>query len=322
MRDLLKVNQLCKYYPLRSGWLNRTSHYLRAVDRVSFTLAAGETLGLVGESGCGKTTLGRAILRLVEPDSGTVNFDGRSVTALTQSELRKLRPKMQMIFQDPYSSLNPRMVTLDLVGEGLMEHGAVTTRREKEEAVGILLEQVGLSRDYLHRYPHEFSGGQRQRLAIARAIALHPALVVCDEAVSALDVSIQAQILTLLADLQQKLQIGYLFISHDLAVVKHIAHQVAVMYLGQIVELGTTEAVYTTPLHPYTEALLSAVFVPGVRFQKRPLILHGEAQVSGDQGEGCVFASRCPKAMPICLREEPSIRYETPNHWVKCCRLS
>lgn len=321
MSSLLEVSQLCKFYPVRSGWMGRPSHYLRAVDRVSFALSAGETLGLVGESGCGKTTLGRAMLRLIEPDSGSVNFDGLMVTRLSRTQLRKLRPKMQMIFQDPYASLNPRMVTLDLVGEGLTEHGAVKTRPEKREAVSALLEQVGLSPDYLDRYSHEFSGGQRQRLAIARAIALHPSLVVCDEAVSALDVSIQAQILKLLVDLQQKLNIAYLFISHDLAVVKHIAHRIAVMYLGQIVESGATGELFAAPLHPYTEALLSAVLVSGVRSQKRQqLILRGEAEEPGRQAQGCGFAPRCPKVMSVCRRGEPPVRYDTATHWVKCFR--
>jgi oligopeptide/dipeptide ABC transporter ATP-binding protein len=315
---LLQVIDLKKYFPIRSGLFGRARRYVRAVDRVGFTVGPGETVGLVGESGCGKTTVGRSVLRLVEPTGGTVVFHGKSLIGLGRKELRQIRTKMQIVFQDPYSALNPRMVALDLIGEGLVEHRFVKNQTEKRERVAAVLEQVGLSPQVLYRYPHEFSGGQRQRLAIARAIALQPELLVCDEAVSALDVSVQAQIINLLTELRQRLQMAYLFISHDLAVVKHLSHRIAVMYLGQIVESGPTEELFTHPAHPYTEALLSAIPVPDPDRSKQRVILQGEARQLPDAGNVCCFASRCPRVMEICKREEPPVLRLNPEHSVKC----
>jgi ABC-type oligopeptide transport system ATPase subunit len=281
-RDLLAVTDLKKYFPVRSGLLGRTRQFVRAVDRVSFTIEPGETVGLVGESGCGKTTVGRSVLRLIEPTGGTVVFQGENIIGLSREKLRQIRTKMQIVFQDPYSSLNPRMVVADLIGEGLVEHRFVKNQAEKRDRVIEVLEQVGLSAQLLDRYPHEFSGGQRQRLAIARAIALHPSLLVCDEAVSALDVSIQAQIINLLIELRQKLQMTYLFISHDLAVVKHISHRIAVMYLGQIVESGPADELFVHPAHPYTEATNHSSRRGAEYAGHRPSLLFCPALPTGD----------------------------------------
>lgn len=314
---LLEVNELTKSFPVQTGFWKKNSLKVRAVDRVSLNVNAGETVGLVGESGCGKTTFGRAVLRLIEPDSGSIIFDGIPLTQLSQAQLRKIRPRLQIVFQDPFSSLNPRMVVLDQVGEGLSEHGFVKNRREKEERVVQLLEQVGLSADHLYRYPHEFSGGQRQRIAIARAISLNPDLVVCDEAVSALDVSVQAQIINLLRELQHRLNIAYLFISHDLTVVKYISQRIAVMYLGQIVEFAAAKELFDDPRHPYTEALLSAIPVLDPDAPKKRIVLKGEVNPMGT-GQGCPFASRCPKALPQCHHEEPPLQWVSDTHWSRC----
>lgn len=314
---LLEVKELTKFFPVQTGFWKKSSLKVRAVDRVSLDVNAGETVGLVGESGCGKTTLGRAVLRLIEPDSGSVVFDGISLTQLSQAQLRKIRPRLQIVFQDPFSSLNPRMVVLDQVGEGLSEHGFVKNRREKEERVVQLLEQVGLSGDHLYRYPHEFSGGQRQRIAIARAISLNPDLVVCDEAVSALDVSVQAQIINLLRELQQRLNIAYLFISHDLTVVKYISRRIAVMYLGQLVEFASAQELFDDPRHPYTEALLSAIPVLDPDARKKRIVLTGEVNPLG-AAQGCPFAPRCPKVMPQCHHEEPPLQWVSDTHWFRC----
>jgi peptide/nickel transport system ATP-binding protein len=317
-RDLLVVTDLKKYFPIRSGFLRRVRRYVRAVDRVSFTIDPGETVGLVGESGCGKTTVGRSVLRLVEPTGGSVVFQGRNLIGLHREELRKIRTKMQIVFQDPYSSLNPRMVAVDLIGEGLAEHHYIKSPKEKAERVAAVLEQVGLSTQVMYRYPHEFSGGQRQRLAIARAIALRPELLICDEAVSALDVSVQAQIINLLLELRQKMQMAYLFISHDLAVVKHLSHRIAVMYLGQIVEYSPAAELFSHPAHPYTEALLSAIPLPDPDRPKRRIILQGEVRDTNIPGQACCFAARCPRVMAICRRQEPSVVQLNPGHSVKC----
>ncbi len=320
MDKLLQVNNLKKYFPIKSGFLGRVRQWVRAVDRVSFDIRPGETLGLVGESGCGKTTAGRSILQLIEPTGGSVNFAGTELVGLSKRKMSRLRTKMQIIFQDPYSSLNPRRVVLDLVGEGLSEHGLVKNLNEKKEKVATILEKVGLSSQLLYRYPHEFSGGQRQRLAIARAISLEPELIVCDEPVSALDVSIQAQIINLLIKLRNELKIAYLFIAHDLAVVKHISNRIAVMYLGQIVETAPADELFNEPLHPYTNALLSAIPVPDPEANKQRIILTGEIDNTLDYSKGCCFASRCPVVMDICRQQEPPVHYRNSEHFAKCFR--
>jgi oligopeptide/dipeptide ABC transporter ATP-binding protein len=317
MEHLLEVRDLKKYFPVRAGVLGRVVKYVRAVDRVSFTIKPGETLGLVGESGCGKTTVGRTILRLIEPTGGQVCFDGVEVNRLPKRQLQALRTRMQIIFQDPFASLNPRRVVLDLVGEGLSEHHRVKNRREKQDQVVALLEKVGLPAMSLYRYPHEFSGGQRQRLAIARAISLNPELVVCDEAVSALDVSVQAQIINLLIELQTQLKMAYLFIAHDLAVVKHISQRIAVMYLGQIVEMAGTGHLFANPMHPYTRALLSAIPNPDPALKSQRILLSGEVDNILKFSGGCCFQSRCPAVMDICRRQEPPM-VELNGHFVKC----
>jgi oligopeptide/dipeptide ABC transporter ATP-binding protein len=301
-----------------SAGLFRGSRTLHAVNGVTLALRRGEVLGLVGESGCGKTTVGRSILRLIEPTAGKVLFEGTDVASLDRGELRRMRPRMQIVFQDPYSSLNPRRVILEQVGEGLSEHGRVKNLKEKTEQVVALLEKVGLNSQILYRYPHEFSGGQRQRIAIARAIALEPSLVVCDEAVSALDVSIQAQIINLLIDLRREFKMAYLFIAHDLAVVKHISQRIAVMYLGQIVESAPTNEIFHNPLHPYTQALLSAIPVPDPHHQKKRTVLRGEIGNTSDFSTQCCFASRCPLVQEICRRQEPPLINAGAGHIVKC----
>jgi oligopeptide/dipeptide ABC transporter ATP-binding protein len=319
MEQLLEVRDLQKYFPVRTGVFGRVVNYVRAVDRVSFTIGPGETLGLVGESGCGKTTVGRTLLRLIEPTGGQVWFGGRQLNELPKRQLREIRTRMQIVFQDPFASLNPRRVVLDLVGEGLSEHHRVKNRREKQERVEALLEQVGLPAQSLYRYPHEFSGGQRQRLAIARAISLNPELIVCDEAVSALDVSVQAQIINLLMELQQKLGMAYLFIAHDLAVVKHISRRIAVMYLGQIVEMAETNDLFAHPMHPYTQALLSAIPNPDPTVKSKRILLSGELDNILKLNAGCCFQSRCPVAMSCCHEEEPPL-IAANGHLVKCFR--
>lgn len=318
MTNLLEVTNLQKQFSIRSGLFGRVQSQTKAVDRVSFSIRPGETLGLVGESGCGKTTVGRSILRLIEPSGGSVLFQGTELTGLSREELRRIRPKLQIIFQDPYSSLNPRWVVLDLVGEGLVEHGLVRKISQKKDRVVEVLERVGLSSQILYRFPHEFSGGQRQRLAIARSIVLNPALLVCDEVVSALDVSIQAQIINLLIELRNHLGMGYLFIAHDLAVVKHISERIAVMYLGQIVELAQSEQLFQNPAHPYTKALLAAIPVPDPDQSRKRVILKGEVGASGHNNQGCCFASRCPSVMDICRCQEPLLEEIGQEHYAKC----
>ena len=318
MTNLLEVNNLQKYFPIRSGLLGRVQKQVKAVDRVSFSIRSGETMGLVGESGCGKTTAGRCILRLIEPSGGSVLFQGVDLTKLSGRELRRIRPKLQIIFQDPYSSLNPRWVVLDLVGEGLVEHGLVKTLSQKKDRVVEVLERVGLSSEMLYRYPHEFSGGQRQRLAIARSIVLNPSLLICDEVVSALDVSIQAQIINLLIELREQMGIAYLFIAHDLAVVKHVSDRIAVMYLGQIVELAESDQLFQNPAHPYTRALLAAIPIPDPDRVRTPFILKGEISDDADHNRGCNFAPRCPAVMEHCRSQEPPLLKIGPDHFVKC----
>ena len=316
---LLKVNNLVKHFPIKGGIFGRASEKVHAVDGVSFELNAGETLGVVGESGCGKSTTGRCILRLIEPTSGEVWFDGKNVTALGKTELRAMARDMQIIFQDPYASLNPRMTVGSIIGEALTIHKLTNSAREYEDRIVELLETVGLNADHMRRYPHEFSGGQRQRIGIARALAVTPKLIVCDEAVSALDVSIQAQVINLLEDLQEKFSLTYLFIAHDLSVVEHISDRVAVMYLGRIVEIASSHNLYTNPLHPYTEALLSAVPIPDPTIKRKRIMLQGDVPSPINPPPGCHFHTRCPIAQkPLCNTESPTLKQSSDGHWVAC----
>ncbi|MBS1789904.1 MAG: dipeptide ABC transporter ATP-binding protein [Acidobacteria bacterium] len=311
-QTLVEVNNLTKHFP--------ASHkqVVRAVDDVSFVIQRGETLGLVGESGCGKTTVGRCVLRLIEPTNGQVRFDGRNLTEIGQTELRGLRRRMQIIFQDPYSSLNPRMKVGEIIGEPLAIHG-LGDKTERRDKVAELLQVVGLDPDYANRYPHQFSGGQRQRIGIARALALNPDFIVADEPVSALDVSVQAQIVNLLQDLQQKFGITYLFISHGLAVVKHISSRVGVMYLGKLVELALADEIYRRPLHPYTQALLAAIPVPDPYAPKHEVSkLSGDLPTPLNPPSGCRFHTRCPHATEHCKAAEPAFKEIAPGHWVAC----
>jgi oligopeptide transport system ATP-binding protein len=316
---LLKVQDLKKHFAIRAGVLQRVTDKVHAVDGVSFDLMAGETLGVVGESGCGKSTTGRCILRLIEPTAGEVWFEGRSVTQASRDDLRALARDMQIIFQDPFASLNPRMTVGAIIGEGLVIHQLAKSAREIEQRVVQLLQTVGLSPDHMRRYPHEFSGGQRQRIGIARALAVSPKLVVCDEAVSALDVSIQAQVINLLEDLQSKFSLTYIFIAHDLSVVEHISDRVAVMYLGRIVELASSKDLYTRPLHPYTEALLSAVPIPDPKVKRKRVPLQGDVPSPIHPPSGCHFHTRCPIAQqPLCSTEKPELKLAAEGHWVAC----
>ncbi len=314
---LLEVRDLIKHFPIRRGLFGREAGQVRAVDGVSFDVRQGEVLGLVGESGCGKTTTGRCILRLIEPDSGTVRFDGRDITRLPRRELRPLRRQMQVIFQDPYSSLNPRLTVGSMLGEALAIHGLARGAKARTR-VAELLDLVGLSPDHARRYPHEFSGGQRQRIGVARALAVEPRLIVADEPVSALDVSIQAQIVNLLQELQRKMGLTYLFVAHDLSVVEHISDRVAVMVLGRIVELAGAEALYRAPRHPYTLSLLSAIPVPDPERRRSRIVLKGDVPSPAHPPTGCHFHPRCPIARERCSREEPALREVAPGHVSAC----
>jgi oligopeptide transport system ATP-binding protein len=316
---LLQVKNLVKRFPIRGGVLQRVVDQVHAVDGVSFDLAAGETLGVVGESGCGKSTTGRCVLRLIEPTSGEVWFKGQNITTLGKEPLRALARDMQIIFQDPYASLNPRMTVGAIVGEGLVIHKLASGAADIEQRVAELLRTVGLSPDQMKRYPHEFSGGQRQRIGIARALAVQPKMIVCDEAVSALDVSIQAQVINLLEDLQAQFGLTYIFIAHDLSVVEHISDRVAVMYLGRIVEIASAHDLYTNPLHPYTEALLSAVPIPDPRVKRKRIMLQGDVPSPIRPPPGCHFHTRCPIAQKgLCDVKRPEAKTTGDGHTVAC----
>ena len=319
--NLVEVRNLVKYFPVRGGVLQRVQGWVKAVDDVSFTIRAGETLGLVGESGCGKTTIGRTILRLIEPTGGQVLFDGQDMVTMKAQELVAKRREMQIIFQDPYSSLDPRAQIGDVIGEGLYIHG-VKDREERRRRVLEIMATVGLSEDHIRRYPHEFSGGQRQRIGIARALVLRPRFIVCDEPVSALDVSIQSQVLNLLRQLQHDFHLTYLFIAHNMSVVEHISDRVAVMYLGKIVELAGRVELYRHPLHPYTRALMSAIPIPDPDLKRERIILEGDVPSPLNPPPGCRFHPRCPVAEKICSQETPPLR-PTPSdeeHLVACHR--
>jgi oligopeptide/dipeptide ABC transporter ATP-binding protein len=316
-RDLLIVENLKKYFALRRWLLGRQTARIKAVDGVRFVVKRGETFGLVGESGCGKTTLGRCILRLEEPTEGRVHFENQDITACDRETLRKLRCHMQIIFQDPYSSLNPRMTVGRIIGEPFDIHG-ILSRRDREERVKELMDLVGLLPEHIHRYPHEFSGGQRQRICVARALSLHPKLVIADEPVSALDVSIQAQILNLLVQLQRQFDLTYIFISHDLSVVRHISDRIAVMYLGRIVELGEKDSLYTHPFHPYTQALMSAIPLAKPLRGERTILLTGDIPSSINPPSGCSFHPRCPDSQDVCAHVAPTLEEIEDEHWVAC----
>ena len=316
---LLEVRDLKKHFPIRKGLFSRTAGYVYAVDGVSFTIGEGETLGLVGESGSGKTTAGKSILKLIEPTAGSIRLQGRPIEALSRAEMRPVRREMQVVFQDPFSSLNPRLSVGDIVGEPLINYGiAGGGRAALREQVAALFAKVGLRPEAMARYPHEFSGGQRQRIGIARALALRPKLIVCDEPVSALDVSVQAQVVNLLMDLQREFGLSYLFVAHDLAVVEHISHRIAVMYLGKIVELTDKRSLFAAPLHPYTEALLSAVPLPDPEAKRSRIILKGDIPSPINPPSGCRFHTRCPYAFERCRAEEPPMLEVRPGHHVAC----
>jgi oligopeptide/dipeptide ABC transporter ATP-binding protein len=315
--SLLDIRNLKKYFPVGDGLFSRNKGVVKAVDGVNLTVEEGETLGLVGESGCGKSTLGRSILRLIEPTGGEVYFGGKNLLAMPQRELREMRRQMQIIFQDPYASLNPRMRVGDIVGEGLEIH-KLARGKAKRERVLELLHQVGLREDHYDRYPHEFSGGQRQRIGIARALAVNPKFIVCDEPVSSLDVSIQAQIINLLQELQEKMHLTYLFISHDLRVVEHISHRVAIMYLGKVVEIAKSDTIYQNAKHPYTRALLSAVPVLDISRKKERVVLQGDVPSPVHPPSGCTFHPRCSYREAICDQTEPPLEFDQERHGVSC----
>ena len=316
--NLLEVKNLKKYFPVKAGVFKRTVAHVKAVDDISFAVEEGETLGLVGESGCGKSTTGRTILRLLEATAGEVIFEGKNVMELDKKEMRAIRRDMQIIFQDPYASLNPRMTVADIVGEPLDIHNLAKNKKERNEKVREILENVGLGEEYMNRYPHEFSGGQRQRIGVARALAVDPKLIIADEPVSALDVSVQAQVVNLLQDLQKEYGLTYLFIAHDLSVVKHISDRVAVMYLGKLVELTDKKELFDNPMHPYTQSLLSAIPEADPKKKKDRIILEGDVPSPVDPPSGCRFHPRCPKAFEPCPVKEPEFKEYGEGHFAAC----
>lgn len=317
MEPLLKVENLKKHFPITGGILGRPVSSVKAVDGVSFTVNKGETLGIVGESGCGKSTTGRMLMRLIDPSEGKVTFEDRELTSLSHSEMRKIRREMQMVFQDPFASLNPRHTVEQILEEPLKVHG-MGSAKERKKRVHELLNIVGLSSYHAKRYPHQFSGGQRQRIGIARALMTKPKLIIADEPVSALDVSIQSQVLNLMQDLQKEFGLTYIFIAHDLGVVRHISDRVGVMYLGKMVELSNSETLYEKPLHPYTQALLSAVPVPDPDFKRETILLQGDIPSPSNPPSGCTFHTRCPHATEICKQKVPEFKEHQPGHYVAC----
>lgn len=315
---LVSVKNLKKYFPIHGGVFGGVIANVKAVDNVSFDIYEGETLGLVGESGSGKTTIGKTVLMLYPPTSGEINFEGKVINKLKGEELRRLRRNFQIIFQDPYGSLNPRMPISEIIGEPLIVHNIYKTKKEVIDRVVEVMELVGLRPEYINRYPHEFSGGQRQRIGIARAIILNPKFVVCDEPVSALDVSIQSQVINLLNELQEKLKLTYLFIAHDMAVIRHMCDRIVVLYLGKVMEIAVNDELFDNPLHPYTQALLSAVPIPDPEIKKERAVLQGDIPSPINPPKGCVFHTRCPIAMPICREVVPEQREIKPGHFVAC----
>ena len=314
---LLEVKDLKKHFPIRGGILGRTVGYVYAVDGVSFKIGKGETMGLVGESGCGKTTVGRCILRLIEPTAGEILFEGEDIARIDDKQMIKLRPKMQIVFQDPYASLNPRMTIKDIVGEPMLVNG-IAKGLELRRRVLELLVIVGLSEDHMNRFPHEFSGGQRQRIGVARALSLNPEFIVLDEPTSSLDVSVQAQTLNMLQDLQRKLDLTYLFISHNLSVIKHMSEKIAVMYLGKIVEIASKAELFRSQLHPYTQALFAAIPIPDPEISRERIVLGGDVPSPVNPPSGCRFNPRCPKMIPVCKEEEPELIEVRKGHYVAC----